>query len=162
MLTIHFSDETQYPGHCLAVNWGQVLMEAPAAPHTYVAIEPLPNVSQMVTTRNIWCSFSPLVTSKFSFRREGVNTFWINEAANCMFEASGGELRRQIGIIVADTYSHKKLRILAALGFIGAWWWMREGIVWTLIQLQIPGFRVDDSTVRDEWKKVENALQRLN
>jgi hypothetical protein len=169
MLMIHYSAQKPIRGLDLAVIWGQMLMplrlqsaEA-AARHNFVKFYPWPSDDQMATTRKIWRSFDPLVASKFLVPSTagGVNSSWINEAANAMFEASDDVLRGEIGLKVANTYSHEKLRILAALGFIGAWWWMREGLVWTLLQLHIPGFKVDDSEMKQEWDKVARLLRPL-
>jgi len=151
----------------LAQNWGEVLIRERAVPtqmgplHIFVPLDPAPTAVQMDMTRQIWDMVPPQIANQFRVPPTGVDSAWIDAAAAAMFAASSDEMRVEIGLIVALGYSHEKLRMLAAMGVIANWWWMREGLVWTLLQQPLGGgaYKVDDAAVVEQWEFAAGRIQ---
>jgi hypothetical protein len=148
-------------------NWGAEYIQERAVPagteplHFFVPFDPSPNAVQMEMTKSIWKMVPAAKANQFHIPPTGVDSAWIDAAAAAMFTASSCEVQVEIGLIVATDYSHEKLRILAAMGAIASWWWMREGLVWTLLQQPLDGgvYRVDDSTMVGQWQFATNMVQ---
>jgi hypothetical protein len=121
--------------------------------HTVIVTQPRPTVQQMAITKAIWQRLPSHITSQFRVPPTGVNSRWINAAAHAMEESLTVNQRTQIGINVANTWPHSKLRILAAWGYIGRCWWLREALVWTLVQLPLNSglYKVDDAESKAQW-----------
>ena len=161
------SAKPSYPIN-LSQNWGEARpqRERNALPqggpkHYYLPIKPPPNGEQMEMTKDIWNMIPEDIAIKFGVPPTDVTSEWINEATNAMWEASPVETRARIGVMASADYSLGKLRLLGATGFLISWWWMREGLVWTLLQqhLDRSEYNVYDHMVAEQCKTAHYNLK---
>ncbi|KAF2675707.1 hypothetical protein K458DRAFT_437793 [Lentithecium fluviatile CBS 122367] len=128
----------------------------------FVPIGPLPTPSRLRTVHMVFNMMSLTAQQRFhNYPSTGVNSDWLDAAANAMLEAlvSRTVICSHAAISASTKYSSEKLRVLAMLGFLPSWWWLREGLIWSL--LVVKKVWVDDRNVLGLYNQAKAHVERL-
>lgn len=139
--------------------------------HKCVEFDPIPSPIQLRLAKIMWNALPSATAADFLVPPMDVNSTWIDRAVTVVWDNAVNtnlverhfdlSIASQAGILAATDYSHDKLRVLAVRGIPAGKWWVREAVVWTLLQLPAApdgNCRITDSAAVYQWK---NALHQL-